>query len=207
MLRPSFRPDDRGQAYSLEALIAAILLLSAILFAVNSVVITPTSGGTLGPDVQAEFKGEAQDALTTAEHGGELTYLALYFNESEENDGMAGDWEPGPGFQEWPEDEPFFTFGDTLDHVFEERGQRYNVELAWHNESGVRHTEDVVFQGSPGDEVVVASKTVTLTDDMQITDPEGGAKRIGQAEDEYPIPNLETDDQFYNSVEVRVIVW
>lgn len=202
----------RAQAYTLEALIAAVLLLTAVLFALNAVVITPTTAGTLGGDAQASFKGEASDALVTADNEGELDYLARYFNASDENDGMAGEWEEGPGFREWPDDEPFVDFGTTLDHLFEEQGRRYNVELVWREPDGEIGSEDVVFQGSPGDEVVVATHTVILTDDMRVTDPEGEAKRLGEAHDdgEFPIPETDiggTDSQVYNVVEVRVVVW
>lgn len=203
---------DRAQAYTLEALIAAILLLTAVLFAVQSVVITPTSSGTLDQDVQAQMHQEASDVLVTAANEGELSDQLRYWNASSPTyaDGEGGNgYVPGQGYAN--DTLPVEDLGPTLSATFDE-GIRYNVELVYRN-NGTRNTTRLVFQGTPGDEVVVATHTVTLTDNMTVTGPGGDGRTLEEyAEDaraaggEPPIPN-EYDGPIYNVVEVRIVLW
>lgn len=208
---------DRGQAFTLESMIAALLLVTAVLFALQSVVITSDSAGSLDRDVQSEVQQEASDALVTAANHGELSRLVRYWDLSEgdtfadapddSNDYVDSDDAQASGYE--AETVPIQQLGETLNHTIKE-GNQYNMVLAYQgNDSAyTRETQRLVFQGSPGSDVVETSYTVTLTDDQLVTGPDGGSTTLADADasGDAPIPDAHPGP-LYNVVEVRVIVW
>ncbi len=195
-----FSTDQRGQAHTLEALIATIIMLTAVVFALNAVVITPTTSGTVDRNAQAGVQEQIGDTLSAAESDGELTHMLLYTNNSSE--AFAGDWDATSGYEDWP-NEPFADFGQTLDAIAADRGLRYNVELAWY-ENTTRQTERIRYVGSPGTDAVVASQYVVLTEEMELTAPDSESQTISEA----PHPVGDSNEEYiYNVVEVRVVAW
>jgi len=73
---------DRGQAYTLEGFIGAMVVLMAVLFALQSVVIMPTTGGLADRTVQAQIQQEVQDALIVSNQGGNLSETIRRWNEA-----------------------------------------------------------------------------------------------------------------------------
>ncbi|WP_254767772.1 DUF7288 family protein [Salinilacihabitans rarus] len=192
---------DRGQAYTLEGFVGAMVVLMAVLFALQSVVITPTTGGPIDRTVQAQFQQEANDALVVAASDGDLSETVRYWNNSsEEFYGSDTDVETSyytaEGFNET-------RLGAILEKRFRERGQNYNVEL---HAPGMDDPVRLVYQGRESSTAFTASYAVTLYDDQHLTAPGYEHQRLEDAEDSYPIPN-EGSDHVYNVVEVRVIVW
>lgn len=209
--------SDRGQAYTLEALIAALLLVTAVLFALQAVVITPTSAGNQDRDVQAQRIQVASDLLSTAANDGELSRMARYWDC--DNDGFAahdeaGVWVRGEGY---PADlAPVEDLSSTLNATFD-AGTRYNLELVYTNatgpppasETGDQNVTRIVYQGTPGDHVVTATHTVTLTDGQAVTGRDTGDQTLGDCDSSgsAPIPDAHTSSSVYNVVEVRLVLW
>lgn len=214
---------DRGQAYTLEGFVSAMIVLLAILFAMQSVVITPTTGGLADRTTQAQVEQEAQDALiisATAEDG-DLSELVRYWD-NESNEFYGASESHGDFYYDASNDTEFydnFTLGETLSDRFTERGLSYNVELVYQDDSGEFDTENsthLVYQGES--EAVTASYTVTLYESDNLTAPDDENREIpirdAYEEGEYPIPpatdDPEEDDdasEIYNVVEVRIAVW
>ncbi|WP_254523234.1 DUF7288 family protein [Natrinema caseinilyticum] len=202
-------PDsDRGQAYTLEGFIGAMVVLMAVLFALQSVVLTPTTGGLADRTVQVQIQQEAQDALIVSSRGGNLSETVRNW------DGEGGfanaDGPPAPG-----EDNQTYSvttfgneseLGDILEQRFASNGWSYNVQL--HPETGDRKT--LVYQGSPPSSALTASYTVTLYDNQTITS-DGDSRTLEAAadSDDETIPHRGSSDEtpIYNVVEVRVILW
>lgn len=199
--------DDRGQAYTLESLIAALLLVTAVLFALQSVVITPTSAGTLDRDVAQQRHQQASDALVTAANDDELSTMVRHWdcsNAAFASDDRAGAWASNLGYTN--DTVPVAQFGETLDATFGE-GVRYNVELRYDDGSDQAQLP-VVQQGTPGSHVVTASYTVTLTDDQLVTAQDEGDRTLAECDaDNPPIPDVHGGSDVYNVVEVRLVVW
>ncbi|MDQ2051374.1 hypothetical protein RBH26_12900 [Natronolimnohabitans sp. A-GB9] len=212
---------DRGQAYTLEGFVSAMIVLLAVLFAMQAVVITPTTGGLADRTTQAQVEQEGQDALVisaTAEDG-DLSELVRYWDE-EEGEFYNASESHGDFYYDASNDTEFydnFVLGETLSDRFTERGLSYNVELVYQDDSGEFDSEYLVYQGES--EAVTASYMVTLYESDTVTAPngdEGEEQTLRQAhcdEDEnnehcYPIPPA-TDDtsEIYNVVEVRIAVW
>lgn len=196
---------ERGQAYTLEGFISAMVVLVAILLALQSVVITPTTGGAADRTVQAQMQQEAQDALVVAAENNSLSEMVRYWDRDGGFEGTDdslvdpnGDNVYSPGnFSDESE------LGVILYDRFDERGQNYNVALHYGDENGETENRSLVYQGSPSSNAVSASYTVSLYDNQSVTD---SSETLSEAPTP-SIPDVDTDDSLYNVVEVRVIVW
>lgn len=197
---------DRGQAYTLEGFAAAAIVLMALLFAMQSMVITPGTGGAVDRTAQAQVQQEAQDALVVAAHadGGEgnLSELVRY-------------WAAGGG--DLTHDEAFLnsTLGYALEsHVAEPAyPDGYLVQFTYLNESA-DGTETVEVAGTnlTDPNAVTASYTVPLFEYHNTTAYDESTDTYydtGTPIPDGPIPDERDgpDDPVHNVVEVRVIAW
>ncbi|WP_049925991.1 DUF7288 family protein [Halopiger goleimassiliensis] len=193
---------DRGQAYTLEGFIGAMVILMAVLFALQAVVITPTTGGQVDRTLQAQLQQEAQDALVVAGQDGDLSRTVRRWDAT------------GTGFADIdPTDQESFaehsTLGAILNQSFADEGRSYNVEVHYVSGSSTEATEstDLHRQAeSPPSEAVVASHVVTLYDD-QYVEPERNDRLDEVADANSLIPQANDGEIVYNVVEVRLIVW
>jgi hypothetical protein len=204
---------NRAQAFTLEALIGSILLLTALLFASQAIVIAPDSAGELDRSVQEERIQIVEDALAVGAENGDLSRLARYFNDSgdpfpagdTDQDGYASD----TGIPRAAGG----RFGRIIHEEF--NTNRYNVELIYRDGSGNTSTNQVtrvVYQGEPRGPTVSVSRTVVLYEDQTFTAPGNSTTNLtGLGTDEYPIPNISSSDpnadEVYNVVEVRITIW
>ncbi|MHC3437528.1 DUF7288 family protein [Natrialbaceae archaeon A-gly3] len=209
MREQSNTETERGQAHTLEGLMSAMVVLMAVLFAIQSVVITPTTGGAVDRTVQSQLQTEVKDALIVADAEGDLSEMVRYWNVSDDDEVTfenATAPESSRGEYRTGEFEADFLLGEILESRFGEQGQNYNVEL---------HTQGdeesyLVYQGQPSSSAVTASYTVTLYNDQHLTASgyEGYTleEAADEADDDPPIEKA-GEDPVYNVVEVRVIVW
>ncbi|WP_090304858.1 DUF7288 family protein [Natronorubrum texcoconense] len=194
---------DRGQAYTLEGFISAMIVLMALLFALQSIVITPTTGGLADRTVEAQMQQEAEDALVIAAEDGNLSEMIRHYDEENDEwpDTDSGDHYDGSDESVFYE----FTLGEILSDRFTSSGQSYNVELVYWNESeNAYESEDLVYQGES--ESVTASYTVTLFEDDELTYSENDDTELRNTSN-YPVTALDDSSNVYNVVEVRVSVW
>ena len=54
---------NRGQAYTLEAVVGALLITSAVVFALNATVVTPSTAGEESPETRDSLRQQASDIL------------------------------------------------------------------------------------------------------------------------------------------------
>ncbi|GAB3668766.1 DUF7288 family protein [Halopiger thermotolerans] len=208
---------DRAQAYTLEGFIGAMVVLMAVLFALQSAVISPTTGGLADRTVQAQLQQETQDALTVAaaNENGNLSTMLRYWEEDDGDIVFKGTDQPGPNGEQVYSADTFggnFTLGQIFDQRLTETGRNYNVELRYANgSSGEFETTHLVYQGSPASSAQTASYIVTLYDNQSVTGTDEYAN-LSDAESSGTPPIPEHPDTgsgspIYNVVEVRVIVW
>lgn len=203
--------DDRGQAFTLEALIGSILILTAVLFALQAIVITPTTAGTIDRDVAEQRVGQADDALQIAASEDELSHMVRYFNgTTDDGDPVpAGADENGYSREEGIPPAVAGRFGAILNEAF--GGQQYNVEVIPLEPNGNRDADNATSffsQGDPTNQAVSASMTVTLYDDQTLTAPGERDTTLADADENlYPFPNVDDTEAIYNVVEVRITVW
>ncbi|RQG99674.1 DUF7288 family protein [Natrarchaeobius oligotrophus] len=201
--------SERGQVYTLEGFAAAAVVLFALLFAIQAVVIAPGSGGAVDRTAQAQTQQEVQDALVVAAYAddgdGSLSELVRYWANRE-------DFESHNVEDHFVE---YFVLGEILDSHFtgSGTGDRYGVEFVYLNES---EPENVGLVGSSTNDptAVTASYTATIYEGQNVTKLDNGAvvekTENAEIEDETysRLPSAETgSNPVHNVVEVRVTVW
>ncbi|QLK25456.1 hypothetical protein HYG81_15410 [Natrinema zhouii] len=199
---------DRGQAYTLEGFIGAMVVLMAVLFALQSAVITPSTGGLADRSVQAQIQQETQDALVVAATAEEdearsLSYMVRHWDETGGFEGA--DDSTYDMSEDYFKDE--FKLGAILEGRFGE-GWSYNVEL--HPQNDNEKTHELVYQGNPSSSAVTASYTVTLYSDQNATGSDKRELSVINDDDSTEAAIDDIDDSngpVYNVVEVRVVVW
>ena len=211
--------DTRAQAYTLEGFIGSILVLTAVLFALQSVVITPTTSGTVDRDARDQVRVEAKDMLTLGAESGNLSAMIRYWNGTE----AAGDRQFAStsssiaGYRDElpPPDAPRGTIMMIQDAFEDKNG--YNIQIVYQGKNGETQngTLDMVKNGGPLEDGVVATYRITLYDDQRLTGPGGEQRPLSWYDTVpdngdngyYPIPDAYPNSPVYNVVIVKVIVW
>jgi hypothetical protein len=219
MVSGRLRPGGRGQAYTLEGVIGGIVLLTAILVVLQSIVVTPGAGGGLTADEREDLRVQAEDAMVTIAEDDDFSWSTAirFWEQSNRSFVGAVNEEVGYGSRAPPG-----TVGTVLNETFLARGYQYGVELRYlrpTNESRVDPGPgnlSYAYRGEPSGESVTVSYHVTLYDNQTLSAPGSTSSGVelwridSNATDGddgyYPIPNA-ADAPVYNVVEVRLTVW
>jgi hypothetical protein len=191
----------RGQAHTLEAVVAGLLLLSSLIFALQTTAVTPLSASTSSQHIENQQRSVTNGILSAAAEEGALKSTVLFWNNSSERFHGTSDigyYTNGP---------PNTTFGRMLSRSFGDRSISYNVRIIFQKPNGESLRRPLVDQEVPSDNAVATSRTVTITDD----DPLYSAS-------EEPIPGSgvtnatsfymqDIGGNVYNVVRVEVITW
>lgn len=199
----------RGQTYALEGVIAALVIVTGLLFAMQAVTVTPGSGGS--QQATTSQQALAADTLDTARRSGTLTRAIRFWNPDEEAfhcspsdatyyQGAKTDSScSSPDADYMPPNE----FGRLLNQTFGSGG--VNVHVRYQTTDGIER-QPLVDRGEPGSGAVTAVTTVTLSDDDPLYDvngdPTGETVRSGS----FYAPD-DGDEQLYNVVQVELVVW
>jgi hypothetical protein len=194
--------DDRGQAYTLEAVIAAVLILSSLAFALQVTAVTPLSASTSNQHIENQQRASANGVLTAAQESGALKEAILYWNDSAD-----GEFYGTSGFEYYTNDYPSNRFGNITRRAFAGQGIAVNVELTSYDpEEGRYVTRPMIYRGEPSSNAVTASQMVTLYPEDDLTAP-GQNKNVSSADTFDEIVPQRTDSNVYNVVRVEVTVW
>lgn len=191
----------RGQAHTLEAFLAALLLVSSVMFALSATAVTPLSASTSNQHIQNNQRVMATDVLEVSAEDGSLREAVLYWNSSEE--AFANASEDGYYTSGGPPNE----FGRLLDSTFRDERIAFNVYVEyWEGGSFDRVT--MVFMGSPSDNAVVASRSIAIYNDSGLSAP-GEVQNVSSAwaDDEFYAPDSSVEGELFNVLEVRIVSW
>lgn len=190
--------EDRGQAYTLEGVLGAILVVTAVVYGLQAI---DTRAWQAQTDQNTQqLQNRAGDLLTVAGESRALREATLCYRDSRRISGSDSPRQRG-------------AFEDMLNQTFDSQGDQYNLYFSWWNRTDERET--TIASSLTADNadraalsVATASTTVTLTDDMR--------QRIGD-DCSSTGPKIENSDGFYiqknvsstvyNVVEVRLVVW
>jgi hypothetical protein len=193
----------RAQAYTLEAFVAALLILSSVVFALQVTAVTPLSASTSNQHLQGQEAAVAAGVLDAAVANGSLGRMLRYWDTDPNTLSFHNASEDG-----YYLDGPPTAFGHLLNRTLRAEGLAYNVELRFVTADGGVTGQYLVYQGSPSDEAVRTAATVALYDDdptydwkEEPTDTDVSAATGFFAPDAYPGRPL------YNVVQVEVTVW
>ncbi len=163
---------DRAQAHTLEAFTAALLVVSAVVFALQATAVTPLTASTSNQHIENQEKAIADDLLSVTAADGRLREAVLYWDTTSEQ--FVGSNDEGVYANGGPPN----AFGDVLNTTFgnvsmndpsgdvvSTRGRiAYNVFVVYRLPNGESRQQTMVYMGSPSDNAVVATRTVTLFD-------------------------------------------
>lgn len=189
---------DRGQAHTLEAFTAALLLIGGVVFALQVTAVTPLTASTSSQHVENQQLQVAEGLLDSAVENGSLKRALLHWNESSgtfSKTGSEGYYATGG---------PPTTFGHMLNRTFRDRGIAMNVNVYYLTEGGGTRSQRMVHFGAPSDNAVSARRTITLYDDDTMTGPSSGGLNDS---DSYFAPDIAPSSGYYNVVRVEVLVW
>ncbi|WP_232820431.1 DUF7288 family protein [Halorussus litoreus] len=198
---------SRGQAHTLEAFTAALIVVSGVLFALQATAVTPLTASTSNQHVENQHRTAAEDLLATAEANGSLRSAVTFWDA--ENRTFAGATSRGFYVDGGPPNDFGAALNDTFGNV-STSGRRiaYNVYVRFRTPddapscSGVSSPRTMVYMGSPSDNAASATRTVALADDGDLSGPSEGTVSA----DLYGC-DAAPDDRLYNVMEVRIVVW
>ena len=194
---------DRGQAHTLEGVMAGVVLLASLLFALQATTVTPLSASTSNEYIGTQLHGVAAGTLATGSETGSLKDLVLHWDEANgEFSGAGGDgWYVRPGQEPEPND-----FIDALQAAYAGQGVAYNIYVQWEDRPGAIERRRLLYQGTPTDDAVSASHVVTIHDDDEFT---GTATRVDDSNTYFATDRSPgtPDPPLYTVITVEVVVW
>jgi len=210
---PGQRDEQRGQAHTLESVVGAVILLTAIAFALQVTIVTPLSASTSSQHIESQQRSVAQGVLANAADNGALQEAVLYWNET------AGTFHNTPVQRFYTSDPPDNRFGHMLSRAFTQEGIAYNVRVYYQTTNVSTRTEInerlMISQGTPSDNAVSATRTIVLRNDDHLVDENGSLNETTVSEaDNFYIKHAHADPSgaggghgLYNVVQVEVIAW
>ncbi|MFT4883279.1 MAG: hypothetical protein ACI8U4_000782 [Natronomonas sp.] len=192
------RDEKRGQAYTLEAVIAALLIISSLIFALQVTAVTPLSASTSNQHIENQQRASADGVLAAAQESGALKDAVLYWNDS------AGKFHNTTAVDFYTNEYPRNEFGAILDRAFGGRGLAVNVKLHTQGQSSAQR---LIYRGAPSDNAVTASRQVTLYDDDTLTAPGYEGTNVSAANSYDKAVSERSNSSVYNVVRVEVTVW
>ena len=191
--------DGRGQAHTLEAVAAGMLLLASLLFALQVTAVTPLTGSTSSQHIENQQESLAEGLLASEAENGTIVPTLLYWNESSNgfhNTSVGVYRSAGPPT----------TFGSVLNSTLGDRNIAFDVSVYYVRANGDRERQEMVNLGEPSDHASTATRSFTLYDDDRVR----AANKTEQDTLEntsYFAPDAAPDSRVYNVVEVEVVVW
>lgn len=200
-------PRPRAQAYSLEGIIAALIVAGAVLVGLQAVDTTPWT--TNGNDRPVELQqAQAEDLLAAAADDGSLSRVVRCVSDT------------GRPYTNLGADPPLnlTDFGYMLNQTFAKRGFQYRVAIVhshWNDSvSPPRRYRNVTplsgERTDPAGPAVTASRTVTLTDDMRVYRNIDGCRDVRgtlSSVSNFYADDVDSASPVYNVVQVRLVVW
>lgn len=193
---------DRGQAHTLEAVAAAILLLGSLTFALQVTAVTPLSASTSNQHIENQQAATVEGVIESARESGALYEAALYWNDS------AGNFHDADrrGFTT-NEDVRRIPLGSALAAEFAERGVAFNVRFRYQREDGQERTVQYIYRGQPSDNAVTRKATVTLYEDDPLIAADRSPTSTTVNESSLYASNADPSSNLYNVIRVEVTVW
>jgi hypothetical protein len=196
---------DRAQAYALEGIFSAIIVITALLYGLQSVDVGPWASENA--DQIDEYQAQANDLLALAADNGALGEVVRCYSGT----GFAIDGEAYNASAATATD-----FERMLYETLDNRSRSYNIYFEyWDDGQRVRRlvsTDETSFQSgveAPGDSAAVATYTLTLYDGMNLAlGPQCEQQGPTYAQlNGAPIPDVDDSSAVHNVVEVRLVVW
>jgi len=185
--------------HTLEAVMAATIMVAVIVFAVQATSLTPLTSSTANAHIEAQLQVIGQDMLTALDHSayGQTSQLK---NDILNWNGEAYVWN-GTVYRSITNRNNTLesSIEDMLVFVATPRGIAHNVYISHSSDSGSFSTKPYIDNGEPSNNAVIISRKVVLSD-PDIGNVSTFAANTG-------IRDMDDATDFYNIVNVKLILW
>jgi len=195
--------------FTLEGLLAAVVVIVALVFALQTVVVTPATSGSSS---SAADPREVESALRANVASGNVERAALFWDRdtadlAKFHNAARFRYYTKSNFQTGNYPALLFALNDRFGET-----TSMSVIVHYHDRSGSVASQRMVDGGAPGEGAVSASTTVTLYDSDRLVAADGTRtdrtlEAVDSASDErFYAPDISSTD-VYNVLRVEVIVW
>lgn len=193
--------DTRGQLFTVEGFVAALVVLSSVIFALTVTAATPLSASTSNQHLETQQAATTQSLLDVARANGTLRPTVLYWDDTR------GTFHNASAKGYYLSCRMDTALGHQLEDRLERRGTACNVNIRYVATNGVIRTEKLVYVGEPTDNAIRVTNTVTLYDDdrLRLSDETLSSTTLANTSRFYA-PDV-SPGRLYNVVEVEVITW
>jgi hypothetical protein len=191
--------DDNAQLYTVEGIVASILMLMVVIFVVQGAPLTSNTASSSNKNVESQLETIGQDILTILDvQSEEYPYSRLKQSIVE--------WD-GTTFSNGSRPPSLVYISSALQESLGDNGIAYNLELRYFTPDNVSinckskkgvSTRAILWNGNPSDNAVIVSKELILHDGDNIK-----AGSIVCDMDS----NTSLNTQYYNNVNVRLTLW
>jgi len=202
--------DERGVQWTLEAVFAVLLLMSALVVVLEAVSFDePQSEDEV---IQSQLEQSAADVYDLAAQEGLLRESILYWNS---NAGRYIGTDTTTGSEaHYTNPSSSLPMGTLLQETLEEQQIAYNLIIEYEDGTGGTNTRRLIYQGPPGGQSVTVSQNLILSDsdkpflssgDCTLREIDAPGTCPGES---YYIPNAHPESlDRYNTLRVQLEVW
>lgn len=195
--------SSRGQAHTVEAILATLLILAGVLFAVQTTAVTPFSSTTEDKHLETQQRNSISNIATITHENGAMKKTVLYWNTS--NNSYQNSGENTAYYTDPSVNTPLLTemAAATSDQIV------YNIDVRYYNKTGKGisvQTQRLLHVGSPSNNAITIREPLTLHDTDQLTT--GSQPELqNTAADEFYMDSVNSTTAMYNYAEVEITVW
>lgn len=201
--------SDRAQVFTLEALVSGMLLLAAVIFALQATAVTPQSASTASSHSVTQLERVAGGVLEDAAADGSLKRTVLFWDPAEETFYGLDTYDSGYANGELPT-----SFGEQLRRSFASDGIVYNVNVRYQRPGGETETISIVDSGTPSDDAVRVATLLTLYDEDPLyydDDNDDSTAAVPSSDTvssaSFYAPDDSPGSSVYNVLSVEVVLW
>lgn len=197
--------DDQGQIYTVEAIIAAFIVIFVLAVIVQSTSVTPLSSSFTNQHIKLELQNMGNDILSTLDetplvNTGDpstpsLLKQSLLLWARTDNYGMFF-WN-NTSLVSSIDSKTMMTRSDLTDALnfsLMSKGTAYNVEVRYPTPSSTMNTYKMIWNGDPSENSVIVLRYIVLYDSDVYDDIS-------------VIPDISPATKLHNTIEVRLTLW
>lgn len=196
--------SNKGQAHTTEAVLASLLILGGLLFAIQTTAVTPFSSTTEDHHLENQQRETIRNAVAIAHQSGDMKQTVLNWNTTENT--YSGTEQEFNYYTDTDVNTPFIThLSDTLD----QNKVVYNINIHYYNTTtggDTVQTQRLLRVGSPSNNAISVRRPLTLHDTDRLTN--GANPQLqNTGSDEFYIETINSTTPIYNQIEVEVVAW
>lgn len=195
---------NRGQAHTVEAILASLLILTGLLFAMQTTAVTPFSSTTEDKHLETQQRESLSNIATLTHENGDMKETVLYWNTT--NNTYQGSGEEIDYYTDPSVNTPLLT---KLSATIDSEQLVYNININYYNRTGAERslqTQRLLHVGSPSDNAITIREPLTLHDTDSLTT--GSHPELQNTNrDEFYMDSVNGTTATYNYAEVEITAW